>query len=537
MRSTAVVLSTVLFSLLAWSAPALAQVTLEVDITGGVPGSYSSINAAIDDANNLDTILVYSGNYVEDVNFDGKDVSVSAVAGPTVTTIVGAGNAVYFGNNEGAAAQLTGFTIHSSGHGIHVTAGASPTITGCVIEDLTGGYPIYLYNAGSPLIQDTTVQNNEYYHGVYSWYSSPTFTGCTFTGQICWNYGTVYSDDGSDVTIDSSTFTNNDGGSNGGGVYVESSTATITNSTFTGNVASYGGAVDAYYGNLVFRGNTVFDNTATTDGGGVSLVGSPALIEGNDIIENEAATNGGGIRLNSPSRVAVFNNNLLGNLAGNQGGGMYLAGSTTALVTGNIIAGGNNGEGVYAVPSTGNRHHFTANTFWDNYDGDWGGDPDSPIGTWGNTAEDPLFVAYSADGDLTNDDLALQSGSPCIDTGPPGMLDPSGGAADRGNGGADYDVDLSGLGDKIVSSYWPGAYTSINAAIDDAGNGETIVLYPGLYYEDVDYDGKNITVVSGLGREVTAITGGGTAVYFGSGEAATAQLTDVILRSEGTHRL
>jgi len=40
------------------------------------------------------------------------------------------------------------------------------------------------------------------------------------------------------------------------------------------------------------------------------------------------------------------------------------------------------------------------------------------------------------------------------------------------------------------------AYTSIQAAIDTANNGDTVLVYPGRYYENIDYIGKSITVCS-----------------------------------------
>ena len=190
---------------------------------------------------------------------------------------------------------------------------------------------------------------------------------------------------------------------------------------------------------------------------------------------------------------------------------------------------------MYAVPSTTDRHHFQHNTFWDNYDGDYVGD-DDPIGTFDNTAEDPLFVAYSVDANLGNDDLTLQTDSPCVDTGPPGMSDPAGGLSDRGSGGADYDVTLTG-GTHYVSQYAPSTYDTVSAAIADAGSGDVIVLYPGLYYETADFDGKNLTVISVSGPEVTTILGNSMAVRIDSGENPDAVLDGFTISSYGSYGL
>ena len=47
-------------------------------------------------------------------------------------------------------------------------------------------------------------------------------------------------------------------------------------------------------------------------------------------------------------------------------------------------------------------------------------------------------------------------------------------------------VDINGTGD----------YTTIQEGINNSQNGDTILVYPGTYYENIDYDGKNITVAS-----------------------------------------
>ncbi len=47
-------------------------------------------------------------------------------------------------------------------------------------------------------------------------------------------------------------------------------------------------------------------------------------------------------------------------------------------------------------------------------------------------------------------------------------------------------VDIEGGGD----------YTSIQDGIDASSNGDTILVYPGTYYENVNFIGKDITLAS-----------------------------------------
>ena len=62
--------------------------------------------------------------------------------------------------------------------------------------------------------------------------------------------------------------------------------------------------------------------------------------------------------------------------------------------------------------------------------------------------------------------------------------------------------------------------TSIQACIDVAADGMTVLVLPGTYYENIDFVGKNITVESQDGPEVTSIDGGGadSVVTMNSGE-------------------
>ena len=66
----------------------------------------------------------------------------------------------------------------------------------------------------------------------------------------------------------------------------------------------------------------------------------------------------------------------------------------------------------------------------------------------------------------------------------------------------------------------PADYPTIQAGINQAIDGDTVRVNPGTYYENLDFDGKAITVVSENGPEVTIIDGrnAGAVVTFSSGE-------------------
>ena len=68
--------------------------------------------------------------------------------------------------------------------------------------------------------------------------------------------------------------------------------------------------------------------------------------------------------------------------------------------------------------------------------------------------------------------------------------------------------------------YVPDNYATIQGAIDSASNGDTVIVRPGTYVENIDFVGKAITVQSEQGASVTTIDGNqaGSVVVFKSGE-------------------
>jgi hypothetical protein len=81
-------------------------------------------------------------------------------------------------------------------------------------------------------------------------------------------------------------------------------------------------------------------------------------------------------------------------------------------------------------------------------------------------------------------------------------------------------------------------YTTIQSAIDASTNGDTIVVAPGTYYENIDFKGKAITVTSGatsyLGSSGTIIDGGkgiGFAVTFQGNETAASVINGFTIQN------
>src|SRR5215204_3665661 len=79
----------------------------------------------------------------------------------------------------------------------------------------------------------------------------------------------------------------------------------------------------------------------------------------------------------------------------------------------------------------------------------------------------------------------------------------------------------------------PADAATIQHAIDAAAAGDTILVSPGTYIENITFRGKPITVASEQGAGVTIIDGNraGSVVTFASGESRNAVLTGFTVRN------
>jgi hypothetical protein len=79
----------------------------------------------------------------------------------------------------------------------------------------------------------------------------------------------------------------------------------------------------------------------------------------------------------------------------------------------------------------------------------------------------------------------------------------------------------------------PAVQPTIQAAINAAANGDTVLVAPGTYKENINFMGKAITVTSSSGAQVTIIDGGGTGpvVTFSTGEGLMSVLSGFTIQN------
>ena len=358
--------------------------------------------------------------------------------------------------------------------------------------------------------------------------------------------GGVYVDDSTLTATDLELWSNRVSAGDGGGLYVAGGDVTLDAGRIEGNEASLGSGGGVWSaGTMELSGPRLTENTALRDGGALWLRGAASLWEGT-LFWNSAggdggaiyatddvtlarsylyandADNGGAICIDGPTAGAMTNLRVTDNVATGDGGGVWIGGASSAQydVINNTFAGneaGGNGGHVYteaavefvdnilyqaidgggAYGTTESSSDRFYNLAWDNAGGDWAGWSD-PTGSSGNLAVDPGLVAYTADHDVSDDDLFLTASSPAINAGSPSIFDADGTRADIGAfGGPDADVqdaDDDGFYDSTDcddtdTSVHPWATEIPYDAIDQDCDGSDL--------EDLDGDGFGASDVGG----------------------------------------
>ena len=251
--------------------------TIYVDDDG--PADFNTIQAAIDDSNDGDTVIVADGTYTGQGNRD-IDFSHGLPEGQTraitVCSTNGPGNCIidcngklaekhrgfYFHSGEDYNSVVRGFTItngYAERGGAIFFVSSSPTLTNCIFRDSTAKY--WSQSIASTAFEDTEAMVNDGngVHimipppdpqwrgdggGITCFSSNPFLTKCKFIGN--WAYD------------------------EGGGMLNYRSSPTLINCTFSGNSARTGGGIANWIYCRPILVNCTFTSNSSTNGNAVS---------------------------------------------------------------------------------------------------------------------------------------------------------------------------------------------------------------------------------------------------------------------------
>ena len=298
-----------------------------------------------------------------------------------------------------------------------------------------------------------------------------------------------------------------------------------------------GGGIRCIYSGAKIRDNRVHHNTGEVTGGGISVTQQTSEvleITGNEVYQN-VAPHGPGIGAPSIGNTIISRNVIWGNVGyAEYGGGIYIDAIFPFIrVFNNTVVGNSKGIVVLGSADVVFKNNIVAfneeaglapngavssyNCVWDN------GSANTP-GTDGIVA-DPLFRGALAK------DFHLESTSPCINAGDPAAIfnDPDGSRNDMG--ALPY---TAGPEPSSIIIRVPADQPTIQAGIDAAANGDTVLVASGTYVENIDFSGKALVLISEAGREFTFVeqaASGVPIVLFDKGEDTASVISGFTVRN------
>ncbi len=286
-------------------------------LTVGEGRDYATIADAISFSSDGDTIEVDPGTYPEDLDFDGKEITVQSTDGLDVTQITGS---IWMLSGETGDTILDGFTITGDGRTCIQIGGSQPQlsnllISGCGEEDSSTGGGVTIESA------------------------SPSFDHVYFENNVALWGAAIYATDAEDITLRDCTFELNRA-THGGGIASFSSSFTADDVVFVDNQALYGvgGAIWGVGSMLTISGGRIEGNTASYAGGAIHLETSSLDMANLESIERNSSSysSGGSIAINDGDDISISNMTFSENSAQDAGGAAFI-GSAEHLYLANLF--------------------------------------------------------------------------------------------------------------------------------------------------------------------------------------------------------
>jgi hypothetical protein len=412
---------------------------------------------------------------------------------------------------------------------------SSPIIRNNVIrENITpwSGGGIHANRSNSVISENDISDNNTALHGsaIYCYGGNLSIVNNIITDNRCFSSGTIACFYASPLIKGNMINSNSveQGGQGGGIACWWDSNAKIEANIISSNLANDGGAISCQRSHPLIIRNTIRDNSANK-GGSIFCDDSHPFIFNNVIYANSANIDGGAIYCYENSCPSIFNNSIVGNVASNSGGAMRCENSSPIMI--NTILWFNDAPN---SPKISLDNFSTPNVLYCDIEGGWSGE--------GNIDLDPLFRdAENSDYHLMATECGDPYNSPCIDGGFPrwsdSLLDCSFGLgttqSDIGAYGHGYSTYHSG---NIINV--PDDYSAIQEAIFFSNPGDTVLVFPDTYMENISFYGREIILgslflttrdTSYISSTIINGSSSGSVVKFENGEGFSAVITGFTL--------
>lgn len=480
-------------------SPAAGKI-ITVDDDG--PADFNNIQAAIDDSNHGDIVIVRDGIYTgpgnRDIDFKGKAITVRSENGPETCIIDCSGTEAEphrgfrFVSAEERDSTINGLTItncfapdeivgsssRSRGGGIYCN-GSSPTITNCVIKANEAGRVgggIYCYDSNC-VLTDCLIAHNRSYDsggGIYHWLGHITIRNCIIARNSA-NHptssgGGIVIGGGGYGMIENCTIVENSAVGRGCGVGCHDN-ATITNCIVWGNACSQ------ISGNAIVSYSDVQDGYSGTGNIDVDPVFVDPTIDDYHLSVNSPCINAGDPMYSStPGETDIDGETRIIN-------GRVDIGADEVNYEGPIIRTSATEFKFYANEENP-AHQVQDLSIYNNGTG---------ILKWKLFEDCSWLEVDSNEGECTSEIDKVKL-----------VVDSSGLTQDT------YHCELIIIAEQVLNSpltipvtlhiggrlFVPSQYETIQEAIDASEDGDEIIVSPGVYNENINFGGKNIILRS-----------------------------------------
>jgi hypothetical protein len=481
---------------------------------------HSTVPEAVAAASDGEWIEIGAGVYVGGVGVFGLDLTLTGkrdTLPPILTTADREAKSVITVGG-GASVVVRNLTVASPlGRAVDVLDGSSLTVE----ESFLATTAVFLFGGaasvqpGSTLVlRDTVIEGGvaaSFGGQVYAEGADVVIERCTLAGGVAQLAGgAVAVREGGTLTVIDSTIDGASSYGDGGAIWVQGAAVTISGSTLSSNVAAgAGGAVALVGASAVVTDARLVDNVATRAGGAISadtissLTLTRAKFEVNRslddgggavawsgregtvdatwsnlwFVENSCRKEGGAVLVEAAGALRIHRSGFLGNDAGGKGGAVAVGRLDALELHDNVVAGTRGGGAVHAPGAA----LACSGVWFDNAGGHIPATAECLEGPGNQVDVDPRLYAYSADGNVLNDDLGYNPRvSPLAGAGTLGGADLDGSAPDVGPAGG------SEASEAVWSDQdgdgWPAVF-DCNAAV--------ATVHPGVEVDGIDGQDAN----------------------------------------------
>jgi hypothetical protein len=412
-----------------------------------VPGTYTTIQSALNACATGDTVLVAPGIYYENLTWPNtQSISLFSDSGRDVTVIDGGAinRVIKLDVGVDTTTVIKGFTIRNGydqfGAGIRCIYNSSPTITQNTITyntaygpnyGLGGGIGIFSYS--SPRIIDNIITYNSA-DSVGGGISCTGFSNPIIKNNIIRNNeadigGGIHCFDNANPVISHNFIDSNKAFIKGGGIRCKTFSSPqiiFNNITYNEAVDTVGGGISCsdhssplinnnyiaynstggsgggiscgYNSSPIITYNEIFENYGLAGGGILCVYNSAPNIQFNTIRNNSCQGGGGGIVVSECDSTYIANNLITENIAGVCGGGLALLASTSIIKYNTIEFNTNYTEGGGMWFANGDQSVVGINDInYNNGDGVYCTDGGNPVLNWNNICDNSGYGVRNTD--------------------------------------------------------------------------------------------------------------------------------------------